>query len=150
MNQTVVISLLLSPHHSYNPISPCLYPRCTHSLLSSFFCVKHVHMSFSSIFCCLLSLSQYFLREYTRICSCKRDWVIFFFFFLPISFSRVTLHLPPAPCSLQFGAFFSHLQFLSICFLFCSFPLCLWVCVCGKTFSLEATLPLSCEDQWWH
>lgn len=77
---------------------------------------------------------------------------------LPIYFSRVTLQLPSSsfPLLSLCSLLSSPVRSASVCFLFCSFPLCLHMCgerkggEGKKKSSLGATLPLSCEDQWWH
>lgn len=172
MNQALVLAPLLLLHHYVQSFSVCTSDVYVHILFPPLFlpfCLKHVHESLLFMLCCLpfwkcsawheeCSIVVSVFQRRKSVSALPREWLIFpGFVFSPIYFSRVTLRLPSPSFPLG-PSVLSSLRssdfFLSpLCFHLFS-PLLLsslfiWEYVWQKS-SLGATLPLSCEDQWWH
>lgn len=132
----------------------CLYHSCTHiqfALLSAsylFLSVLNMYTRPPHLFIILLSIVvMVFSKGENRYLFTQGNDSFFlalpFYLFILVEWLSSSRH-PLFPLCLCVP--FSHLP-PSICFLFGSFPLYSYV---WHKSSLGATLPLSCEDQWWH
>lgn len=167
---------LLLPHHHLKSCSVCISKMHIHIVFFSLFpppissCLPQTCTCIRLIYLCyvafhfdnvLLGKSNVFIVGEKSVSVLPREWLIFpSFVFSPIYFIRLTLQLPiivffpsafcsplSSPVSPDFLFYFLLPLSASICFHFSSLPLYSHV---WQKSSLGATLPLSCEDQWWH